>query len=302
VTSWVSFRLGGGRQERTRPARRSRRRPRAGRRQIRVRRRRRCGTRRAHRRGSTGRKLPQQLLVIPAAGELGGSLGGVDAGDDRAQTLRDHVGGEFGGGPTPQREHGGDAGALQGLFSVGADVFEEQVPEDQPLGAGLPRRRRAFSHPLLVDVIGARPGQCNDVQRQTQRIGLSLQQVPAHPVGRHPVGRRGEGGEQAGDLHPPALPWAGAAAPRSPYLLGSCRVKRPRPLPWRPRHHPGVIAPPPGLAGALSEPHVSRSADEMASVTTCSGSGGHQCAGWAAGPAWGSSWPLGQEKRRSVDA
>jgi len=29
------------------------------------------------------------------------------------------------------------------------------------------------------------------------------------------------------------------------YLLGSCRVKRPRPLPWGARDPPGVIAPPP---------------------------------------------------------
>ncbi len=29
------------------------------------------------------------------------------------------------------------------------------------------------------------------------------------------------------------------------YLSGSCRVKRPRPPPWRPLHQPGVIALPP---------------------------------------------------------
>jgi len=54
--------------------------------------------------GSTRQEAPAAVPRHPSGKRAQRALGRVDAGDDRAQTLRDHVGGEFDGGSGPTAE------------------------------------------------------------------------------------------------------------------------------------------------------------------------------------------------------
>jgi hypothetical protein len=102
------------------------------------------------------------------------------------------------------RSHRGNsapqAGACELLLAVGTDVLEEEVAEDEPLDAVVAGVVDRAAHELLVLLVGARPRQLHDVQRQTEALRLGDEELASHGVHGHPIGGRVHRHQKTDDL------------------------------------------------------------------------------------------------------
>jgi hypothetical protein len=87
--------------------------------------------------------------------------------------------------------------STQVRIAVGADVGQVQVAEHQPVHPAGRRPGQRRAQPVLVHLVGARPGQLDHPQWQAESPGLGAHQLQRHLVHGHPAGRGVDGDEQA---------------------------------------------------------------------------------------------------------
>jgi hypothetical protein len=152
-----------------------------------------CGE---HRSGGDRR---MELAVFPARVDAGGKTtqegsverspgiapvepSEVDADKMRNNSAGDHVTGQRTRVPPPEREQPLHAGARQQAFSIGPDVLEEQIAEDDMFNAPSLYAGACFRKSGFVSFIGARVWKFYTDERKSKRGCLSRQQNRSHAM------------------------------------------------------------------------------------------------------------------------
>src|SRR5579863_10753557 len=148
-----------------------------------------------------GRQVTQQRLVEIATRKRAGELSRIDAHQFGAQAGGEHVAREVVGGAFPERKQGIQPGGLQLLFAVGANIPEEEIAERDGVDALRQCAITGGLHALLIDLVGAGPGQGNDPQRQLGGRRLCLDDRSPRSMHRHAVELRIQSCQKAGDIH-----------------------------------------------------------------------------------------------------
>jgi hypothetical protein len=148
------------------------------------------------------RKRREQIAVVHPTRERFGELPRIDAGQHRPQAGIEHAPGERGrfARGAPQGEERLEPRPAQALLAVGADVFEEEIPEGDVGHAFGPRSTEGRGHQRLVVRVRAGPRQQDRPQRETRRRCLRRDQLTTHRMHRHTIGGLVEGGEQPDEL------------------------------------------------------------------------------------------------------
>ena len=126
------------------------------------------------------RQLGKKRAVEGAAGEVRRQLLGIDAGQVRFETARDHLLGERSGIAPPERKQRRDARARELRLAIGTDILQEQIAEGHGLDTARRLLRHERAHARLVGLVGARPRDLYDMQRQPGGSGLRFQQRAPH--------------------------------------------------------------------------------------------------------------------------
>ena len=132
------------------------------------------------------RQVGQQPLIEAPADELRVELLRIHAGQRRPEPRRDHRPGEAGSVRPPERKSRLDAGGGQLPFAVAANVGKVEVAEGKDSDVLCPRTVENAPHPLLVRLVGARPGQRDLPERKLGRCRLGVDQLLPYAVHRDP--------------------------------------------------------------------------------------------------------------------
>ena len=89
----------------------------------------------------------------------------------------------------PDRKQRLEAGAGEPLLAITADILEKQIAEGHVREALCDEPRDGGPHDRFVLGVRARPRQGHDVQRQSGRRGLCLEQLASDGVHRDPIER-----------------------------------------------------------------------------------------------------------------
>ena len=108
---------------------------------------------------------------------------GIDAGNLRTQSAVQHRRREHSGIQSPYGENRRNACTRQSVFPVLADILEEQIAEGETPYTAVFFAADKLAHDLGVVGIAARMRDRDQLDRQTDTIGLLLQQ--RHPDGVH---------------------------------------------------------------------------------------------------------------------
>jgi len=121
------------------------------------------------------REITEEGSVEFAAGEAGVEDFGIDASGDGAEMVVVEITDEFSGVALPEGEEGGHADAGEIFFSVGAEIFEEDVSEGHGSNALVVEVAEGCFHSGFVNGVDALRRDEHFMQRQAERFGLAVE-------------------------------------------------------------------------------------------------------------------------------
>ena len=121
------------------------------------------------------RQLSEQGLIIGATSQRRRDLTRIDADESGPEAIFDHTVREATCILAPDWEDAGEACWRHLLFTVLADILQEEIPERHSLHAALLQLSNRFPHASLVYRIDALGRDPNLVHRQSKRRGLPPQ-------------------------------------------------------------------------------------------------------------------------------
>jgi hypothetical protein len=134
-----------------------------------------------------GGQVAQQETIELSAGERGVEAPRVDACEPRAQTAIDHLLRELTGRNPPDGEERLEPGPRKLLFSIPANVLQEQIAERRVRESIRGRLGNRHAHPRFVNVVRTRMRKVHNMQRQSSGARLRLENVSTHAVHRHAI-------------------------------------------------------------------------------------------------------------------
>jgi hypothetical protein len=122
----------------------------------------------------------------------------VHARQSRLQATGDHLSRERSGClRLPEREQGRKSGSRQTVLTVATHVFQEQVAERHVREPRTDEAGDGHGHTLLILLVGARPRERHDRERQTRGVCLGVEQLAPNGMHRHSVERPVSSRQQA---------------------------------------------------------------------------------------------------------
>lgn len=120
------------------------------------------------------RKIGEEARVEAAAGEGRADFGRVDASDEGAEAGAEHFAGERARVAAPNGKDGRHTDGGKLAFAIGADVFQEEITEDDVRDALRAREGHGVAHGLLVGFVGAWRRDRHFDEREAGGVGLKL--------------------------------------------------------------------------------------------------------------------------------
>jgi hypothetical protein len=147
------------------------------------------------------REILQQGSIELAAGKGARQLLRIHARQFGAEAAGNHFARQRGGWYLPEGKQGFEASRLELRLAIGANVGQEKVAKRNCVDALIDSAFADVGHALLIDFIGAWPGQRHNPQGQLSGFGLSFQHGTARAVHGNALEFGVQGGQQAGQFN-----------------------------------------------------------------------------------------------------